>query len=287
METWIIFALLSAIAAWLHNFMFKMVAERNYDPNLINAYGYIIGVVVMSFYFILFPQNFTRDDYLIVWALAFCNSLFFNLSIISRVQSMKNIDTVIFFPLYKTVWPILVTLLSLFFFWENLTEKEFLWIILWICVPLMLITHTENKIQKNLYYWIILMLVTVVLSTISASSAKMVEFVGRSLDLFIFLTFVFGMTMSFMSYFLQSTKKRVSYKKENIFKFCFLIGIFHISSFIFFSKALAWNFAIAFTINSFSILIPIILSIIFYGEHFNFKKGIVIALSIVSILLFI
>jgi uncharacterized membrane protein len=51
--------------------------------------------------------------------------------------------------------------------------------------------------------------------------------------------------------------------------------------------AVTWNFAVAFTINSFSILIPIILSIIFYWEHFNLKKWMVIVLSIVSILLFI
>jgi len=47
MEAWILFALASAIAAGLHNFMFKIVAERNYDPNLVNGLGYIPGIFIM------------------------------------------------------------------------------------------------------------------------------------------------------------------------------------------------------------------------------------------------
>jgi uncharacterized membrane protein len=69
--------------------------------------------------------------------------------------------------------------------------------------------------------------------------------------------------------------------------FGFLIGIFHFLAFMTFQKALTGNLAVVFTINSFSILIPIILSIIFYKDHFNKKKAFVIALSIVSIILFI
>jgi multidrug transporter EmrE-like cation transporter len=63
--------------------------------------------------------------------------------------------------------------------------------------------------------------------------------------------------------------------------------VFHYTSFYCFTRALEGNLAVVFTINSFAILIPIILSIIFYKDHFNFKKAFVIALSIVSIILFI
>jgi multidrug transporter EmrE-like cation transporter len=66
------------------------------------------------------------------------------------MASLRNIDTVIFFPLYKTFSPILVTIISFFFFQEMLTMKEFFGILLGIAVPLMLITSHEEKRQTNL-----------------------------------------------------------------------------------------------------------------------------------------
>jgi uncharacterized membrane protein len=48
-----------------------------------------------------------------------------------------------------------------------------------------------------------------------------------------------------------------------------------------------WNLAIVSTITSFSILIPIVLSVIFYKEKMTYKKAFVIFLSIISIILFI
>ena len=290
METWILFALASAVAAGLHNFMFKIVVERNYDPNLINGFWYIFGVILMWIYLLHLINNwliFSSFELFFVSVLAFFNSLFFNLSILTRVESMRNIDTVIFFPLYKTFWPILITCISIFIFRESLAFKEILWIVIWICVPLLLITKTENRRQKNLYYWVVMMLVTVILSAISASTAKTAAFQWQSIDLYVFLTFLFWMILSFITYKIQWTKRRTRFQNKDIWKFCLTLGVFHIASFVFFAKALVWNFAIVFTINSFSILIPIILSIIFYWEHFNLKKWIVIALSIVSILLFI
>ena len=58
-------------------------------------------------------------------------------------------------------------------------------------------------------------------------------------------------------------------------------------SFLTFTKAVEWNLAIVYTINSFSILVPIILSVIFYKEEMTYKKAFVIFLSVISMLLFI
>ena len=55
---------------------------------------------------------------------AFGNVLFYFLSMLTRMEGMRNIDTVIFYPLYKTISPVLVTLVSFFFFQEVLSLKE-------------------------------------------------------------------------------------------------------------------------------------------------------------------
>ena len=287
METWLIWAIVVIFVSWLHNFTLKIAAERNYDVSVINFYSYLIGVIFLGVYLIYDFKNIDFWNIYIIALLSFGNSLFFFLSMFSRVKAMKNVDTVIFFPLYKTFWPILVTIISLFFFKETLEINEIIWIIIWICVPLLLITSSENKRQKNLYLWIIFILITSVLTAFSGSMWKEIMVENLNIWLYLFIWSVFGLIFSIISYKFITNKNKNKYNKKWLLKISLISWILHLLSFISFSLALVWNFAVVFTIASFSILIPIILSIIFYKDHFDFKKGLVIILSIISIIMFI
>lgn len=288
METWLFYAVLSALTGWLYNFTYKVIAQRNYDTHLSTIYSYATATFLSGIYCLYIGAfSVSYNIFLITLLLSTINISFFYISVISRVESMKNIDTVIFFPLYKTFGPIIVTCISLFFFWEYLSLKDALGIIIGITVPLMLITKTENRIQKNLYLWVILVLLTAVVTSISSAATKMVYVKEGSPEIFLFTSLFLWTLFSLTAYYLHSRKSHKKYERHGIHKFSIGAGFIHVLAFFTFIKALEWNLAVAFTINSFSILIPIILSIIFYGEHFNMKKWIVIALSIISILLFI
>ncbi len=110
----------------------------------------------------------------------------------------------------------------------------------------------------------------------------------RDLDfsLYFFISGILWTLFSILVYFLDK-KKNINYNTENTIIFSIIVWIFNFISFSLFVRALEWNLAVVFTINSFSILIPIILSIIFFKEHFSLKKAFVIGLSIISIILFI
>ena len=288
METWIIWALISALVGWFYAFNFKMIAQRNYDTYVATFLWYVVACFI-SLTVVLFQVWFPELDtiLLIIGALGFANILFYTLSIVSRVEAMRNIDSVIFFPLYKTFWPIMVTFISFYGFKEWLSWRDMLWILAWICVPLMLITSTENKRQKNLYVWVMLVIITAVLTSVSSVIPKYIQVQSFDYNVFIFFSFFFWIFFSAIWYFFHKKKTKRTYDTHWVVKFGLLTWIIHYMAFYAFMRAMEWNLAIAFTINSFSILVPIILSIIFYWEHFNLKKGIVIALSIISILLFI
>jgi len=286
METWIIWAIVSVFTWWLFHFLSKVTAERNYDSNRVNYLSYIFCTIFMWLVLILQNNIFPWDNFWLILIIAVGNIAFYSSSFMTRVHAMKHIDTVIFYPLYKTFWPILVTMISIVLFKESLSSKEVLWILVWICVPLLLITKKENQIQKSLYIGLIMIILTSILTSISAIMPKIIQEYSLDISLFLFLNFFIGI---FFSYALSHMKKYKNkhYNTKWIYKFSAFMWIVNVIAFYTFIKALEWNLAIVFTINSFAILIPIILSIIFYGEHFNFKKGIVIVLSIVSILLFI
>lgn len=290
MEIWLIWALVSAVIWGFYNFTFKVIAQRQYDNYLVTCCNYAIAAGIVLIY-ILFTDpaklvsSFTLHTLIIASAL---NIGLYSLSIFSRVESMRYIDSVIFFPLYKTFGPILVTMISIYWFKEGLSYRDILWIIVWITVPLLLITKTEDRIQKNLYRWVIFVLITTLLTSISTIFPKYAQVVGWDIPLFLLFNFIFGIIFSYIAYRTHLKKEiQEPYKTDGILKFCIISGILHVFVFYAYMRAMEWNLAVVFTINSFSILIPIILSIIFYWEHFNLKKGIVIALSIVSILLFL
>jgi uncharacterized membrane protein len=283
-----VWALLSAVIGWLYNFSYKVIAQREYDTNLSATYSYITATI-LAWIYCMYKEAFlvSYDVFFITLILSFINISFFYISVISRVESMKNIDTVIFYPLYKTFWPLMVTAISLLYFGEYLSFKESMGIIIGITIPLMLITKAEDRIQKNLKLWVLLVLLTAVVTSVSSVATKMVYIKWWSPEIFLFISLFLGTIYSMIAYQIHWKNRKNKFKTEWILKFSIIAWIIHVFAFLTFIKAMIGNMAIVFTINSFSILVPIILSIIFYGEHFNLKKGIVIALSIVSILLFI
>lgn len=285
METRLIFAVLLIFVSWFFNFLLKIAAERKYNISLIYCYSYFIMTICLWIYLLFNLQIFNTPNIYIVLLLSFLNWLFYFLGSFAKIESMKNIDTVIVFPLYKTFWPIIVTLISLFFFNESLEIKEIVGIIIGILVPLWLITKVENKRQNNLYLWVFLVLVSAILTAITSWVSKEIMFQNYSFILYLFFSCAFWVVFSFLSY--KFFNKNTENKTKWLVKLSIFIWLTNFISFIFFMLALKWNLAVIFTIWSFSILVPIILSIIFFKDHFNLRKAIIIILSIVSIILFI
>jgi drug/metabolite transporter (DMT)-like permease len=157
---------------------------------------------------------------------------------------------------------------------------------------LLLITTREKKRQINLKRGLIFLVYSSLLVLVSTLMIKQASELNLDMPLFVFVSAIAWTFTSWLSYkwFKKQHKKKwidKKYSTKNIYSFAAVLGFFNITSFYAFAKALEGNLAVAFTINSFSILIPIVLSIIFYKDHFDIKKAIVILLSIVSIILFI
>jgi drug/metabolite transporter (DMT)-like permease len=286
-ETWLIYAILSMFITWFFNFGFKIITKRNYNTSYVSIIAYGVAAAA-AWVTLLFSDHWSVFELSwIIFALALLNVIFYFLSTLSRVKALHNIDTTIFFPVYKTFFPIILTIVSYFYFQEKLLFKEFVGVILWILVPLMLITKSENSIQKNLKFWIILCILTSIFASVSSLANKFVSIYELEKNYFIFISLFLGTFIAYISYkyFDHSWKKE--YSKKGIFMFSFILGLLQYFGFYTFTHAMEWNLAIVITLNSFSILIPIILSVFFYHEQMTFKKALVIFLSIVSVVLFI
>lgn len=286
MEAWLLYALFSVFFGGIHAFMLKIAAVRHYNISLLSIYSYASGSLWALVYIAYAGLNLSNFIMLVV--LSAINVIFYFWSIITRVESMRNIDSVLFFPIFKTIWPIMITALSVIYFWESLSLKEIIGIIIGITVPLWLISAHENKRQVNLKRGIIFLVFTVLLTLVSTTILKEIQVKDFNIPMFVFLTSFIGIAISYIKYrYSKGRETMENYETKWLIYFSVLLGIMHFLAFVTFILALSGNLAVVFTINSFGILIPIVLSIIFYKDHFNMNKGFVIALSIVSIILFL
>ena len=286
MELWLFFALVSAVAAGLLAFAQKVSAVRRYNSSLFNGYSAgiasIIGLFVAGIY-----EGFDAITWPLV-VVALLSGIASLLSTNLRVDSLKHIDTTISLPIHKFISPLFVLIFGIILFNEHLTTLEWFGIITGMFVPLLLINKTEKTRQNNLYKGLILVIVSGLLSAIAFVINKYGSELFTSIILFVAITQGF---MALSGAFMYKNRRpneidnHVHIYNYKLLKLAFWGGTAQFISFASIMLALIYGGALAvvYTIQSLYIVIPIVLSIIFFREHWDAKKVFVIGLSLVAI----
>ncbi len=288
MELWLTFSLISAVTAGLLAFTQKISAVRRYNSSLFNGYSAgiasVFGFIVAGIY-----EGFGELTWLLI-LIALLSGITSLLSTNFRVDSLKHIDTTISLPIHKFISPLFVLIFGIVLFNEHLTILEWIGIIVGMFVPLLLINKAENNRQNNLHTGLILVTVSALLSAVAVVINKYGTELFTSVVLFVAITQAF---MALSGAFLY--KNRRPNKIDNhthifdykLLKLAFFGGIVQFLCFVSIMLALTHGGALAvvYTIQSLYIVIPIVLSIIFFKEHWDMKKVIVIGLSLIAIAL--
>ncbi|USN58316.1 MAG: EamA family transporter [Candidatus Peribacteria bacterium] len=193
METWLLFAILSAVTAGIHNFTMKVISERKYNTSLVTTYAYTISSTLFFISIFFSEQGFKMlsSELIPVMLLALASTVFYFFSVLSRVESMRCIHTVIFYPIYKTFAPILATIAGLWYFGESLTLQDWVGIIIGILIPLLLITRAESYIQKNLMRGVVFAMITVVFGILAVIPAKQAHVIDANINVFLLFACLF------------------------------------------------------------------------------------------------
>ena len=290
MELWFWAAVIAAVMSGLGNYIFKIAAQRNYSSEMFSLYGGLISVIVTVPAAILVSG--IGDIGWVSFTIAFSAGVVAATAGITKVYALRHIDTTIFFPLYKLISPLLAIVFGLMFFGERFSTLEWIGLCLGLTVPLMLITTSEKKRQSNLVSGLTLMFIGAIISAISAAMHK------YSIDLWnnawwllvavsagIFLGSVISMWWkNGVSNFVKSVKEgtslpafRLAFTRSIIMCIAVWMSLYALGN--------GGTLAVVHTIVSMYILIPIVLAIIFYNEHWNVQKVIAIMLSVASLAL--
>ncbi len=282
MENWFIYALLSALFSGLHTFLQKVSVEKSHSSLLVNTINTLTSSVLalMASYFLI-ADNF--NIILISVLFGILNGATHIIGSIIRMEGLRYIDTSVFFPLYKTIGPVFTVLLGIVFFAEHLSTRKLAGVILGILVPLLLIHKSTAFQQHNLSKGLVFVVLSALFTALAASFAKIGAQDVQNIFIFIAVSHFFGGSFALLYHHLKHLDFTVDFNK-NIFIVSIIGGIFQFLALSFFILAFkGGELAVVYTINSFYILIPIVLSIIFYKEHFNARKALAIGLSILAI----
>lgn len=278
-----VYAILSGIFAGLYSFTLKVSAEKNHNALLVTAISLFIGGL-SALCFVVGSQRTVEWSWILLGT-SVVNGVFYLIASATRVESLKNIDTAIYFPIYKTLAPILMTCLGVFVFAEKLVWNEWCGIVLGIVVPLLLVTKKQNQLQKNLRRGLILLCVGTVFAVISSATAKLVTIFDLDHMMYIAISFIIGGCISCISYKQKEKKKEKELMTQQLLKVAAVSGVFVFLSTYCFIRAAEGSISVAYTINSFSIVVPIILSRFKYAEELGLQKQIAIVITIASLII--
>ena len=284
MELWFMAAIASAFFGGISNFAFKVAAKRNYNSSVFSLYGGVTAIGMLAVALLIYPSPVLSSDQ-IKW-LAFLASVIAAFTGIMKVIALRYIDSTIYFPLYKLLAPLLAIIMGVVLFSESFTLMQWAGMLLSLFVPLLLITKSESGRQNNLALGLLVVLVTGLTSTVSAVLYKYA--MDGGIPVLVALWFsawgiLVGSMLSIV--YTKGARATVQAVKEHssyglIYWGC-LRAVLITVGFGFMLYAYAnGSLAIVQTVHSFYILIPIVLAIIIYGEHWNLQKAIAIFLSV-------
>ena len=204
---------------------------------------------------------------------------------IARSDALAYIHSALYFPLYKVIGTTVVLIVGIFYFGDHLTWIQIVGLVLVLLVPILLIDKVETLRQKDLMRGIWLTVTSAILISISALGGKVVTTLGSSIYVFLIINYfvsAVGQSSVYVSKSRDTSLIRV--QKKEIIIVAFLLGIFQYLGFMTLLVAYkTGEVSLVYAINSTYIVIPILLSIWFYREHWNIRKACAIGLSVVSV----
>jgi drug/metabolite transporter (DMT)-like permease len=289
MDTWFLFALAAAVVGGVGAFTHKVAAHRNYDISVLNIYASSISASIVgigAWYHSRFEQ---------LWELsvliAFVASFSYFITLVLKVGALRHIDAAVFFPLYKVLGPFISIVLSIVIFSETFTVYQWIGLVCSLGVPLLLITKAENKRQKNLKFGLIFLVLASLIGTISIAFTKYGADITSSVWMFVFVGEVFLALSSIFVLAQQHGRGAIQFVVRNTpagaRTFILIMATAQALSALtmVFAFSAGGSLAIVYTISSLYILIPILLSVYVYKEHFNLQKGGALALAVAALAL--
>ncbi|MDG1949993.1 MAG: EamA family transporter [bacterium] len=280
MEPWFFYALLSAVFAGIGAFTTKISAHYRHHPSQATFYSMLCAAFLSIIY--AFTQPLNTQQLWIVIAFAVLNIVSYIALALSRIEALKVIDATIYFPTYKVASAILILPVGVFLFNDTFTLTQLIGVTVGVTVPLLLINRKEADRQIDLKRGAMLILVGIIGAIFVNIATKSISHLELNMPIYMCIVFTLGSI--FAHYIYRKTEER-EHTKTHVEWIGALSGFFMFSNLMLYLKALSGNLTSVYIINSFSVMIVVMLSVIFFKEHLDLKKGLALVGTVAATVL--
>jgi len=277
-----LWAIAATITAGVQLFFSKIIAHEGRDAAFNGIMMYGLSGVMAALILIAHPWP---KEWAIIGLLGLSSGAIHSFGNYIRIQSLKNIDSVVYFPINKVLGPLVVVAAGVLWFGDPLVLRQYIGIALSLSVPLLLISATEHHRQKNLRLGIVLLIQSTILTSVSVLFSKEGLAHGRDVLFMIGASQLAGTMCSIAILYRQKgVRTMVSHIDKRDVLLGALSGILaFFSTYTLFEALSTGLISIVYVIQAHYILIPIVLAVWWYKEHINVRKALAIVVSLLAI----
>ncbi len=278
--TTFVWALVATAFAGSQLFVQKIIAQERRDSAFsgVMMYG-VSGVIALA---IFLYQGTVPEEWQVIAFVCLAAGAVHGVGNFVRLEALKYIDSVIYFPINKVLGPVLVVIGAVFLFGEALSTQQYIGIGLSLMVPLLLIGAGEHTRQNNLRGGLIYVVVSTALTSINVILTKEALLLTSDIMFIVVMSQIAGVVFS--GILMLKQRRTIGHLGPRDVLLGFLLGVLGLASYytllVAFSTGLL---SIVYVIHAHYILIPIVLSVWWYKEHINLRKAVAVVVSCLAI----
>ena len=287
METWLVYALITAVFSGIANFFQKIAVENRLDTVwLIFANAFFLTVLSLVYVIFYGEWLYLGQSMPGILTVLFVIALaqFSNTRV--RAEVLKYLSASEYFVSARILTTGVLTLCWIFFFSEVIASSQFIGLALW-SLGIILLFEEDTRLQHSRSWLraIYLLVFSVFLTSLIQIGGK---YVIREADKIAVMLFYEGLFMLVLFLVFYRKKIPIMFQKwlplkQGIIPLLFGLSIYIATVCNFLAFKFDWPVGIVSKIIGYSLFIPIILSMLFFHEKFSMKKWIAFFLTIISI----
>ena len=284
-DNWFLWALVSMFLQGTHAFLYKKLMEEGGDPRILQVVMPVVVCVLAAFAAMLegapLPTSLT-----IMVVIAAVQGILFYLTTAMRLEALRSgTPAHIVFPVVKSSIVFIILLSAILFHeWESLrTPRHLTGVALILVAMSMLMEWRLGPFNRGVLY--------AILAMISGGGASLMAkylFLSES-EVSIFVFMLISNLTAFVLAITAASRPRIPMARESYDRSVLwgaAMGVLGFAGFAAFLQAIkVGDLSIVASVNALAILLPVLLSAIFYRETLTFRKEVAVFLSLVALVL--
>lgn len=282
---WYSYCLLGLCVLWWADYIKKVITWWWYDKDVFLLLCFMLYIILFGSNMIIFwDNNINLESFLIAVPAGF-----FDFMIpVGMLAALKYADSSLVLVTIRMITSFALLVIGAWFFWDKLHVMNIIWFLLGVFAIYLLSGYEYRKQHKISKKWIIWMSLCIIWVILSYSYFK---YFVDNVDIENFMFFKFLTTWILVCIYFSLRWKWKNFtviKIKQVLWYALLTAVLVLSQFNYILPKMfsLWPLSISYKILSYSLAIPILLSILFHWEQLTKKRIIAFSLTAISLLFF-